>query len=89
MTVKGNVQAFLGIPFNQQTNGHIQLQQISLIDNILKTTGLQYCNPDETPASQKPLDTDHEGGLFNEQWSYTLVTGMLLYLAVSSCPAIA
>ena len=54
----------------------------------MKTTGLQDCNPDQMPASQKPLGTDKEGTEFAEQWRYSPVVGMLLYLAVNSWPEI-
>ena len=46
----------------------------------MKSTGLQDSNPDQMPASQKPLGTDKEGTEFAEQWSYSSVVGMLLYL---------
>ena len=41
------------------------------------------------PASQKPLGTDKEGTEFAEQWIYSSVVGMLLYLAVKSQQEIA
>ena len=55
----------------------------------MKSTGLQDSNPDQMPASQKPLGTDKEGTEFAEQWSYSSVVGMLLHLAVKSHPEIA
>ena len=65
------------------------MQQIGLIERVLKATGLQDCNPDKMPASQKPLGTDKNGLEFVEQWSYSSVVGMLLYLADNSHPEIA
>ena len=44
---------------------------------------------DKMPASQKPLGTDKNGPEFAEQWSYSSVVGMLLYLAANSRPEIA
>ena len=64
----------------------IKLQQIGLIKRVLKATGLQDCNPDKMPTSQKPLGTDKNGPEFAEQWSYSSIVGMLLYLAANSCP---
>ena len=55
----------------------------------MKSTGLQDSNPDQMPASQKPLGTDKESTKFTEQRSYSSVVGMLLYLAVKSQPEIA
>ena len=65
------------------------MQQIGLIERVLKATGLQDCNPDKMPASQKPLGTDKNGPQFAEQWSYSSVVGMLLCLAANSHPEIA
>ena len=89
ITVEGDVMAFLGIQFKHLSGGEIEMQQIGLIEIVLKETGLQDCNPDKTPASQKPLGTDKNGPEFAEQWSYSSVVGMLLYLAANSCPEIA
>ena len=89
MTVEGDVMAFLGIQFKRLSGREIEMQQIGLIKRVLKATGLQDCNPDKTPASQKPLGTDKNGPEFAEQLSYSLVVGMLLYLASNSRPEIA
>ena len=62
---------------------------MGLIERVLKATGLQDCNPDKTPASQKPLGTDKNGSEFVEQWGYSSVVGILLYLAANSHPEIA
>ena len=51
--------------------------------------GMQDCNPDCTPASQKPLGKNKEGPDFVEKWSYSSVVGMLLYLLANSWPEIA
>ena len=89
MTVEGDVTAFLGIQFKHLSGGEIEMQQIGHIERVLKATGLQDCNPDKTPTSQKPLGTDKNGPEFVEQWSYSSVVGMLLYLAANSRPEIA
>ena len=51
--------------------------------------GMQDCNLDHTPASQKPLGKDNEGPESVEKWSYSSVVGMLLYLVANSQPEIA
>ena len=56
---------------------------------MLKATGLQDCNLDKMPASQKPLGKDKDGPEFVEQWGYSSVVGMLLYLVANSRPEIA
>ena len=56
---------------------------------MLKATGLQDCNPDKTRTSQKPLGTDKNISEFVEQWSYSSVVGILLYLVANSRPEIA
>ena len=89
MTVEGDVSAYLGIDFERLSNGQIKLKQYGLIDKVLNATGLQDCNPDKTPASQKPLGKDQDGEDYAEQWSYASVVGMLLYLASNSRPEIA
>ena len=89
MTREGDVAAFLGIQFKHLSGREIEMQQIGLIERVLKATGLQDCNPDKMPASQKPHGTDKDGLEFVEQWSYSSVVGMLLYLAANSHPEIA
>ena len=88
MTMEGDVTVFLGIQFKPLSGGEIEMQQSALIERVLKATGLQDCNPDKTPTSQKPLGTDKNGLEFAEQWSYSSVVGMLLYLAANSRPKI-
>ena len=89
LTIEGDIQTFLGIQFTQLQNGTIQLTQCGLIDRVLKATGMQDSNPDQTAASTKPLGLDKNGAPFYEQWSYASVVGMLLYLDANSCPEIA
>ena len=64
------------------------MTQIGLIDKILKTTGMVNCNGKQTPAMIMPLGTDAEGKVFQEDWNYASVIGMLLYLCSNSRPDI-
>ena len=89
MTMEGDVTALLGIQFKRLSGREIEMQKIGLIERVLKVTGLQDCNPDKMPASHKPLGTEKDGPEFAEQWSYSSVVGMLLYLAANSHPKIA
>ena len=46
MTVEGDVASFLGITFKHLPAGKIRMQQLGVIEQVLKTTGMQTCNPD-------------------------------------------
>ena len=61
LTIEGDIQTFLGIQFTRLQNGTIHLTQCGLIDHILKATGMQDSNPDQTPASTKPLGLHKNG----------------------------
>jgi hypothetical protein len=39
-----------------------------------------------TPASTTPIGADRSGALFNEDWEYAKVVGMLMYLAANTQP---
>ena len=56
------------------------LRQTKLIDSILKTVKMMDCNPDTTPAKERPLGMDKDGAPFDEDWEYASVVGKLLYL---------
>jgi hypothetical protein len=86
MTIEGSVMEFLGIEMTQVngTNGWKLTQGGLSIDKVLDTTGLTGCNSNATPSSSdgKPLGKDVDGELFDEDWNYASVVGMLLlYLA--------
>ena len=84
MTVEGDILTFLGIDFKHLPTGAVEILQLGLTEQMLKTTGMEDCNLDCTPASQKPLGKDKEGPEFVERWSSSSVVGMLLYLAANS-----
>jgi hypothetical protein len=89
LTVEGNdVSAFLGIQF-KRVGKTIELTQVGLIDRVLKAMGMENCEVKHTPAENKPLGSDKQGQAFKEDWSYSSVVGMLLYLASNSRPDIA
>ena len=50
--------------------------------------GMLESNPDEMPALQCPLGTDKDGAAFTEQWNYSSVVGLLMYLVANSQPEI-
>ena len=53
MTVEGDIMAFLGINFKCLPTGAVEILQLGLTEQVLKTMGMQDCNPDCTSASQK------------------------------------
>ena len=86
-----DVSAFLGIQFTRR-GPTIELKQlglIDLIDCIIQDTGMEDCNPSETPADVKTLGKDKDGAPFSKFLNYRYVVGRLLYLAGNSWPDIA
>ena len=84
---------FLGIDISNSKHvpGKIELLQVGLIDRILQVLNLDKENASvrHEPASTTPLGKDEQGAPRKEQWSYSSVIGMLLYLASNSRPDIA
>ena len=50
---------------------------------------MEDCNPNYNPTSQSSLGSDTDGPPMKEDWSYSSVVGMLLYLSTCTCPDIA
>jgi hypothetical protein len=88
LTKEGTFTEFLGIKFDKQSNGSIELTQKGLIDKIIKATGLEDSNPNWLPHSQTSLGTDPDGLPMNEDWAYPSIIGMLLYLSTNTRPDI-
>ena len=86
---EGNFTDYLGIHFVRNQNKSITMTQKGLIAKIIKTTGMEDCNPNCTPSTQVALGTDPDGEPMNETWHYSSVVGMLLYLATNTRPDIA
>ena len=90
LTKEDSLCEYLGIKLvrNNQA-GTFTLTQQGLIDKIVSHTGLTESNPNYTPATQMALGTDPDGQYMQEDWSYSSIVGMLLYLAVNTRPDIA
>jgi histone deacetylase 1/2 len=91
-TVEGAVSAFLGIDIHHNAKkNQYKLTQTGLVDKILEATNMQDCNEKSTPCNPdgKPLGTDKDGPVADQEWSYPSIIGMLLYLAGNSRPDIA
>ncbi len=75
---------FLGIKSNKdRKTGQMIMTQEGLIDRIIEALGLDVDNskPRNTPCLKTPLTKDLKGDPPQEQFLYTSVIGMLLYLS--------
>jgi Reverse transcriptase (RNA-dependent DNA polymerase) len=80
---------FLGMKFDHQPDGSINMTQRGLIDKIISSTGMEDSNPNWVPAAPTALSKDLDGPTMTESWNYKSVVGMLLYLSTNSRPDIA
>jgi hypothetical protein len=85
---EGNVGDFLGIRIEKQGDSYL-LTQTGLTEKVIKAACMEECNGKPTPANEEPLGKDVDGDPFTEEWKYSEVVGMLLYLANNSRPDIA
>ena len=86
---EGEVGDFLGIRIAKTGPKQFTLSQTGLIGKALKAVGMETCNPCVTPCTLTALGKDEDGDLFDENWEYASVVGMLMYLATNSRPDIA
>ena len=75
---EGEVGDFLGIHIEKTGSWKFLLTQTGLISKVIKEARMEDCNPVKTPALTVPLHKDTEGELFQEEWDYATVVGMLL-----------
>ena len=80
---------FLGIKYDELSDGSISMTQKGLINKIISATDMESCNPKHTPALKCALGIDSEGAPMNETWNYASIVGMLLYLSTNTRPDIA
>ena len=65
------------------------MTQTGLINKIIKTMGMETCNPNKTPAMQVALASDPDNKPFDQaKWSYLSIVGMLLYVSNNTRPDI-
>ena len=86
---EGEVGDFLGIRIEKVGPTKFLLTQTGLIAKVLKEAAMEDCNSARTPCSTTPLGKDEDGLLFDEDWEYASIIGMLMYLATNSRPDIA
>ena len=92
MKIGGSVEEYLGITITRTSDGGYKLTQEGLIKKVLEATGMQDCNPEDTPTtSTGPLGKDINGKApqRQHQWQYASVIGMMMCLTSNSRPDIA
>ena len=90
LTDEGTLHEYLGVTINRhEDSNQFELTQSGLIEKIISSTFMEDANADKTPAASTPLGKDLEGEDFAEEWGYSSIVGMLMYLANNSRPDIA
>ena len=90
VNIEDDYAGFLGIDIIKHDDS-IELRQTGLIDRILKALSLDddKITVRSEPASTTPLGKETDGPPRREDWSYSSLIGMMLYLASNSRPDIA
>ena len=88
LNVEGTVEAFLGVEALTHKDGVLAWQS-GFTKRIIAAVGMEKANSCKTPASTVGVGADVDGAPKKESWSYSLVVGMLLYLAGNTRPDIA
>jgi hypothetical protein len=86
---EGEIGYFLRIRIQKQGAGKFLLTQTGLIEKTLRAAGMSDAHHVCTPASTTAIGADRDGELFDEDWEYATVVGMLMYLAANTRPDIA
>ena len=89
LTMDDTLESFLGIKFRRTEDGSFDMTQPALIQKIIEATGMQNCNSIATPSTpNQTLAKDPDGEPMTDDWSYSSVIGMLLYLSTNTRPDI-
>ena len=81
LTKECDFSAYLGIKFHRNLkNNTITMTQPGLIEKVVEATGMTLCSPNKIHTLQTALGSDPEGPPIKENWKYSSVVGMLLYL---------
>ena len=81
LQIENEFSEYLGIGIEQLPDGSRHMTQKGLIKKILLATDMENCKPNWCPAKSLALGSDPDGEPFNENFSYSSVVGMLLYLS--------
>ena len=89
LTDEGEVDAFLGIKLTKNTDDSITMSQPGLIEQVIKTVGLENDSKQhKTPAINPPLGKNEDGADRETQWSYRSAIGKLAYISRNTRPDI-
>ena len=89
LDIEDDFNSYLGIGTEPFTDESRHMTQSGLIMKILRTTKLETCKPNRTPARQFGLSSDPDGEPFDQsEFNYASVVGMLLYLSNNTRPDI-
>ena len=70
LTDEGDVDAFLGVKFDNLPDGQIKMTQTGLIEQILKDVGIQNeSKAHSTPTLSEPLLPNEGASPFEAKWS--------------------
>ena len=84
LTDEGDVEAFLGIKFQSNSKGEVNMPQPGLIDSILEDVGIQATSKmHDTPATTPLLHKHDQGAARETKWDYRSKVGKLSYLCKS------
>ena len=87
---KGNIADYLGIHFEETSNGKIHLSQPHLIQEIIDEVGVSNFKPRATPAqSSRILQRNLSGPEFDMNFNYRSIIGKLNFLEKGTRPDIA
>ena len=81
LTRESSFSEYLGISYEKKSDGTLELTQKGLIKKIIAAVGLPKCKPNWTPASTECLGLDPTGAPMSDDWLYSSIVGMLLYLS--------
>ena len=88
LTRESSFSEYLGISYHKKSDGTLELTQKGLIKKIIAAVGLEKCKPNWIPASTESLGLDPTGAPMSDDWSYSSIVGMLLYLSSNTRPDI-
>ncbi len=86
-----DVVGFLGLRLTKNYAGLVEMKKVGLIDRVIETLGLGSCisTPKWTPAEGTLLARDQDGEPPYDNFRYSSVVGMILYLSGHTQPDIA
>ena len=89
LTDEGEVDAFLGIKVTKNDDKTIMMSQPGLIDQVIRTVGLENDSKQhKTPSVNPPLGKSELGADRERTWNYRSAIGQLAYISRNTRPDI-